>query len=240
MLRQTEAQQDYGRRYNGNKSSIRFHRQNNQFFRKPYLEIHPDLEKTEKQLRVGKQKHVFDTIIWALNVKNVKEHRFNLPLTVSALDCRPSIHLPNVGQSVPLRWRMHREEPNDCATGGQPETSRHEYMGLLGCYYARDILADNCGVNTAILNPDETQKLYFLFTFQDSKFAYVITPIEYTTWYGKNEVHYCNMNGAFLFIKIPGEYDFVLRFDRKNHTDVNGKRYNMRIDAWNKVSVSRR
>jgi len=239
MLRQTEAQQDYGRRYNGNKSSIRFHRQNNQFFRKPYLEIHPDLEKIEKQLHVGKQKHVFDTIIWALNVKNVKEHRFNLPWTVSALDCRPNIQFVNIGQTVPLYWRMNRSEPNECVPNGQAETPKSEYFGVLGCDYARDILAYKCGVDNITINRDETHQIYFLFTFKDSKFAYVITPIEFTMWYGEREVHYCNVNGAFLFLEIPGEYDYVIRFDWEKHTDVNGKRYKIKLDSWDKIFMSR-
>jgi hypothetical protein len=81
------------------------------FFRHPYLEVYSDLEKTEKELHVGYQKHIFDSIIWTMNIKNVNEHRFNLPLTTSTLDCKPTIQFTIIGQTVPLYWRMYRTEP---------------------------------------------------------------------------------------------------------------------------------
>jgi hypothetical protein len=239
LLRPIQTQQYYGRLHGNYKPCIRRDRQNNQFFRKPYLEIDSDLDKIEKKLHVGKQRHVFETIIWALEVKNRKEHRLNIPWTISAIDCKPNIHFSNIGQSVPIRWRMYRPEPTVCVTDGQPDTPKTEYLGLLGCYYARDELADKCGVNSILLNPGDTQKLYFLFTFQGSKFAYVITPIENTTWYGEHEIHYCSINGAFLFLEIPGEYDFVIRFDRENHKDINGQNYKLKIDDWDKITMSR-
>ncbi len=174
-----------------------------------------------------------------MRIKNVKEHRFNLPWTISALNCKPSIDFANIGQSAPLVWRVGREEPNECATDGQPQTQRTEYLGLLASYYAKEQLADRCGVESIILNPDDTHELYLLFTFQESKYAYIITPIEFTSWYGDREIHYCNMNGVFLFLQIPGKYDFVIRYDRKDHTDINGKRYTIKIDSWDKISVQK-
>lgn len=202
MLPLTQAQRYYGRIYGCDKSSSKFRRQNSQFFRKPYLEIDSDLVKIEKKVTVGKQMHVFDSIIWALKVKNVKEHRFNLPLTITALNCKSTINFTTIGQSAPLVWRVGREEPGECATDGQPQTQRADYLGLLGSYYAKEQLADRCGVDSIILNPDETHELYFLFTFRESKYAYIITPIEFTNWYGEREIHYCSMNGAFYFFKF--------------------------------------
>lgn len=216
------------------------HNKKRRFFRHPYLEVYSDLGTTEKELHVGYQKHVFDAKIWSMNVKNVEEHRFKLPLTTSAIDCRPSIQFRTIGQTVPLYWRMYRMEPDDVIPNGQPDTPKSEYLGLLGCDYARDILAYKCGVEKITVNRDEIQQVYFLFTFKESKFAYIITPIDFSTWYGEqHEVRYCNVNGAFLFLKIPGKYDFVLRFNSENYRDINGKTYRVNISEWDKITMSR-
>jgi hypothetical protein len=212
-------------------------RKSSAFFRKPYLEIDDTLVPIQKKLQVGAQRHVFNTIIWALNIKNDKEHRFKLRQTISALDCIPNIHFTIISQRVPLRWRMYRHEPNECAISNLPDTARSEYVKLLGYYYAKEILVDSCGVTQITLNPDETQQIYFLFTFPESKFAYIICPVE-ATWYG-NEVLYCSVNGAFLFLEIPGEYEFVIRFDWEKHTDISGKKYKIKLDSWDKISMSR-
>lgn len=207
------------------------------FFRKPYLEIDDNLVPVQKRLHVGTQRFSFNTIIWALSIHNNNEHRFKLRRTVSALDCIPSIHFTIVGQRVPLRWRMNRNEPNECATTNLPDTARNEYVKLLGFYYAKETLADSCGVNNITLNPDDTQQIYFLFTFPESKFAYIICPVE-ATWYGSDAL-YSSVNGAFLFLKIPGTYEFVIRFDWKDYTDIDGKRYAIKIDSWDKISIEK-
>jgi hypothetical protein len=212
-------------------------RKNSTFFRSPYLEIDKTLVPVSKLLQVGTQRHLFNTIIWGLNVKNNDEHRFKLRQTTSALDCIPNIHFKSIGQRVPLRWRMYKDEPNECATTNLPDTAKNEYVKLLGFYYAKEMLADSCGVNQVSLNPGDIQQIYFLFTFQESRFAYIISPIE-ATWYG-NEALYCSVSGAFLFLEIPGEYEFVIWFDWEKHTDINGKSYSIRLDSWDRIFMSR-
>jgi hypothetical protein len=78
-------------------------------------------------------------------------------------------------------------EPTQCITHTsipEDQTPRNEYFKILGYHYVQNLLSQ-CGIPNIGVLVEETHKLYFLFTFEGSNFAYLMIPSDYATWYGK-------------------------------------------------------
>ena len=217
------------------------------FFWKPHLKIGHRLEPNPIQITIasGKttdgtlvERETFNGIIWTLDVTN-KHPRNKIPFSRTASNCLPLIYIKNIATELALRWRQYIQEPTECVTHTpipENEIARNEYHKLLGYHYVQDLI-EQCGIKDIDIQVGESHRLYLLFTFEGSNFAYFMVPRDFATWYGKREIFYSSIYGAFLFIPIHEERELRIKFESKEHKEITWRKLKIRVNSWNDIGL---
>jgi hypothetical protein len=87
----------------------------------------------------------------------------------------------------------------------------------------------------------EQYGLYFLFTYEGSNRAFIITPLETPLWY-ENELFCCNVNGKFLFFNVGEEREMTIRFEsnptiNQNNANSNDIKFRIKFNSWDDVEI---
>jgi len=109
---------------------------------------------------------------------------------------------------------------------------REEYKKVFAYYYGTE-LRRNYGSPTIDIRKGVTSQLYFLLTFKESSYAYLLTTSEFATWSDNKDVLYDSIDGLSLALPLDSQYTFDIRFYGKNR---GGKvRIKLDIKSWNKI-----
>lgn len=182
----------------------------------------------------------FNAKIWVLEVRNTGPSL----ISTSARECSSTLHFKNVGADIPLRWRTHKPEPNECIVNEIPregEPFDAPYHRLMPYYYAVEKLAGNHAATIMTIEVGEVYNLYLLFTYEGSDHAFIITPLEQPQWYGNNELFYPSPHGVFLFLEGGQEYEIRIAFKSntkiKNNPDIKDINLKIKFISWDKVEI---
>jgi hypothetical protein len=236
------------RNRNRNPCRSRFITKSVPFFWKPYLKIGNELQPHHIQITVGSGRktdgtlvdtEIFKGIIWTLDITN-KHPRKKIHVSRTASNCFPFIYIENIAHRLSLRWKQYLQEPTECITHTtipDGEIARNEYHRILGYHYIQDFLLEKTGITDIDIQVGETHKLYLIFTFEGSNFAYLIVPREYPTWYGERQVFYSNIDGVFLFIPMIGDRELSIKFESKEHKEITWRKLKIRVNSWDNVTL---
>lgn len=159
------------------------------FFWKPYLRLGNGLEPNPIQITIASGRktdgtlvdtETFNGIIWTLDVTN-KHPRNRIPFSRTASNCFPFIHIQNIAHQCSLIWKQYIQEQTECITHTtipDGEIARNEYHRILAYHYIQDFLLEKSKITDIDIQVGETHKLYLIFTFEGSNFAYFIVSSE--------------------------------------------------------------
>jgi hypothetical protein len=179
---------------------------------------------------------IFNAIIWTLDVTN-KHPRIHLSRKAS--NCYSFIHIQNVATDLPLMWRQYIVEPTQCITHTpipEDQTPRNEYFRILGYLYVQNLLSQ-CGIPNIDILVEETHKLYFLFTFEGSNFAYFMIPRDYATWYAEREVFYSSVHGGHFFVPISEETECRIKFNSTENVERMEHKFKIKFNSWDNIEL---
>lgn len=223
------------------------------FFRHPRIQVDKHLDKTPITIQVDGIKKSDDTrpepeefkaYIWSFKVYN--KNYFSAP----ADRCSAQIKITNVNQYLNFTWRSNIPILEKCHIGElTDEPPRQIYAKLLAYQYLIEHFIDTNDPSVDIQKQnDEPYLLNFMFTFEDSEYAYFISPIEMAKWYGEHDVFYSAVGGTHLLIPM-GTRDFpvTIKFqwlkpgsiDQYEYSSVSGERYLINANSWDNISMSR-
>jgi hypothetical protein len=222
-------------------------RQSHSFFRKkPRLGLNKSIGKVPIELTVAWQRQgselrdlkVFKANIWVLEINNTR--RFSSTATHSYA----TLHIRNLGSDIPLEWRTYIEEPNSCILNEEPRPGEQVmtlYHRMMSFFYTQIILARNTSSTTSI-HVGEKYSLYFLFTYEGSNHAFIITPSETPRFY-EDEIYYRNIDGVFLFFNTGEEPEMTIRLastgqhNTSHSVDATEIRFRIRINSWDSIEL---
>jgi hypothetical protein len=218
------------------------------FFRKkPRLGINKPIARFPIQLTVAWRKRndellnpkIFNANIWVLEINNTRLSK----ISTTAAKCYATLHIRDLGADIPLRWRTFTTEPKECITGEEPregEPPLAQYHRLMPYYYALT-LAQRHTAPTMSIHFGEKYGLYFLFTYEGSNRAFIITPLETPQLY-ENELFCCNVNGMFLFFNEGEEREMTIKVEsnpraNQNNADINDIKFRIKFNSWDNVEI---
>jgi hypothetical protein len=178
---------------------------------------------------------LFNANIWTLKIRNPR-FRLSSPATKYSA----SLHIKNVGEDFPLRWKC-MAEPKKCLIGERPrdgESPVATYHRLLPYYYAVVELAHRHAAPTSSIHIGEEYELYVLFTYDGSNHAFIITPLEQAQWYKEDEIFYPRQN--FLIFEKGAEREITITFkgvENQNNVDISHAKLKIKFNSWNNVEI---
>ena len=105
-------------------------------------------------------------------------------------------------------------------------TNKYEgFCGTLWSYYGEE-LRRNYVFPTVDIRKGVAYELYFLLTFKESPYAYLLTMSEFATWSDNKDVFYGNLDGLSLALPLKNQYTFDILFQGVNVANVNQGRPN--------------
>lgn len=110
------------------------------------------------------------------------------------------------------------------------ESYRHEYQIRLGVESTGSLVLH--GRPTMNFPKSSSRELHFLFTFPESRFAYIVSNADTWNWYD-NENFANRIGDVFLVLEIPRTYDIhlTLGHDHKIH------RYQLELKKHDDISI---
>lgn len=107
---------------------------------------------------------------------------------------------------------------------------RYEFQRRLGHDYT-DVIKES-GTETGNIDGREQRELFFLFTFEHSNFAFLITSTDNTDARYDNNTSSKRIGDVFLMLPIPSQTEIRLRFKQdKIH------QYNLHINTFNDIQL---
>jgi hypothetical protein len=243
----------YGRGYRNRDtcigSSQSRYRAHNPFFNKPYIETgtpkpYP-LNITITTGRISKSNpEVFVGIVWILPILNKNHRPLRIPLTRTASHCLAQIHISvdneGIGDEIPMLWKPHGKLPTECHADqdlDEAKEKRDAYAQILAYHYTQQLLSFSSPQVT--IPKGSNYELYFLFTFQESDFAYIISGLDFPKWSDGGQVFYHRTHGYMLAFPFQKEIKLRLRFPSLENPNGNEKTLMLRVESWDKVITNR-
>jgi hypothetical protein len=237
----------YGDSHSGNRITNPKHvLKDRSFFRKPHLQLgtlnhYPvDIEigtglDDHHRLRDSQQ---FHGMVWTIPVRNR-----NRPLiTRAAMNCSSDIHISvngvGVGNQIPLIWRRYSELPIVCDVeyalqGLKPQ--RDEYSELLAYFYSKRVVENP--LRQVAIPSGLSYELFFLFTFSDSNFAYIIVPFDNPIWTHNHTVFYHAVDHLALALEFDIDYRLQIRSWSDEPFSETRRNFLLNIHSWDTVSL---
>lgn len=212
-------------------------KQDNPFFRRPRVKINHQLRRHDIRISVSGRTaegpvtpELFNGIIWTIEANN------KFPLISRPVEgYSAQLYIKNIETWISLLWRRPtREIVTSFQTGAgliEGHNYRYEFQRRLGHDYLEVI--NDIGTETGDIEGRESRELLFLFTFENSNFAYLITSSDNTdAWYDDNTFSK-QIDDVFLMLPIPSQTEIRLRFESdKIH------RYNLQINDFNNIQLN--
>jgi len=225
MLLSIQAQRHHGGRYGYRRSYIKHHRQNNPFFRRPYIEIlglRPNRVNEIILTRGGIDPKVFDGIIWIIQIHN-KNRKL---LSKHASNCRMETTQIRNGVDTNTRILLYWKPnplPTTCnfpsAVFGSDEYTQQLPSRYIGALTFR-------GMTTPTILRGSTNELMLAFTFSESDILYLIS----------------SPTAESKIISIPfdelNQYQFLLTFYSSEYEDTQGKLFRLEATSWDSVQLN--
>ena len=172
---------------------------------------------------------LFNGIIWSIEVSN-KFPLISRPVERSSA----RLYIKNLETWISLLWRRPTRE---IVTSFQTAAGlivgnnyRYEFQRRLGHDYIEAI--KESGTETGDIEGRELHELFFLFTFENSNFAFIITSTDSTdAWYDDNTFSK-RIDDVFLILPIPSQTEIHLRFELDKK-----RKYNLQINAFNDIQL---
>lgn len=184
----------------------------------------------------------FQGIVWTLPVTNKDKRPLRiLPLTKTAIDCQAKMHIRvdniGIGNEIPLLWKPFGKFPTECSTDFNINDNRGAYTKYLGYHYIESLALSRCREVT--IPRGIAYELYFLFTFKESNYVYIICDLKAGGISPEGQVFYLNRGGFSLARPIQEQLKFQLRFHSKGFPDGMESQYICTVKSWDSVSLER-
>jgi hypothetical protein len=169
---------------------------------------------------------VFDGYIWKIEIAN--KSWFNKK-TIENL--KTSIFLKNIDDPIELRWSSRLTDPKDCMIriGLSEDDIREEYLKRLGYEYG--IVICSVGREHTILHPNNKDELYFLVSFKELDYVFIITPNGTIAW--EDNILTCRYGEALLMFPISSSQKIRIKFDNEDKT----RKYNLILNSYNDIKL---
>ena len=140
--------------------------------------------------------------------------------------------------AVELPWKNLKDPPTMFA----PHTSlsnpdREEYKRIFAYYYAEE-LRQNYANNKVDIRKDVTNDLYFMLTFKDSPYAYLLAMSGSEISHDRRDVFYDTIDGLSLALPLGTQYTFDILFHGVGVNDEKqGGHVKILLDikSWDKI-----
>ena len=208
----------------------------NQFFRKKSsIKINKELKKYPISITAynGKEDNqlikpeVFDGYIWKIEISNKKW--FNKK---SIENLKTSIFLKNIDDSIELMWSSRLSDPKNClirVSLGEEDNVREEYGERLGYEYSN--LICSVGREYTTIHPNNKDELYFLFSFKELNYVFIITPNGTIT--REDNIVTRRYDEALLMFPIPWISKIRIKFGNEDKT----RKYNLIINSYDNIEL---
>jgi hypothetical protein len=225
MLLSIQAQRHHGGRHGYRWPCIKHYRQNNPFFRRPYIEIlgiRPNRVNEIILTRGGTDPKVFDGIVWSIQIHNKKRKL----LSKHASNCRMETTQIRNGVDTNNRLFLYWKPdplPTTCnfpsAVFGSDEYTQQLPSRYIGALTSR-------GMTTPTILRGSTNELMFAFTFSESDMLYLISSP--------------TAESKIISIQFDelNKYRFLLTFYSSEYEDTQGKLLRLEATTWDNVKLS--
>jgi hypothetical protein len=222
MLCPIQAQHHDGR-HSVRRPCIKPNRQNNSFFRRPYIEIR-ELKPNHVKIiltRGGGSPKVFAGIVWAIQVYNRNRKFFSKHGSKCRMETTQICNGVDINTKISLSWKPD-SLPTECNFSSSV-FGNDEYVQRLPRSYIGPLVG--MGLPAPTILRGSTNELMFVFTFNESDKLYLIT----------------GPTAQYETIPIPfdelGQHQFLLRFYSSEYEDTQGKLVRLEATSWDNVKL---
>ena len=155
--------------------------------------------------------------------------------------CSPRLYVDTLGEEIALMWRpVQTRFKSWIVIHNIPDVNddaiiKAEYIKRLCSEYAYKTIHT---IEQTDIPSNESKEIYFLFTFNESNFAYLIIqdPPKALSEYSGVEVDH--INRMPLLLPIPGKYNFRLRFEGEQYSEQNGRKIGLNIKSYDDIQLT--
>jgi hypothetical protein len=218
------------------------------FFSAPFLQVE-SMQGINAEVQIGtkynddyslRDVQTFECLPWV-----VKIHSRNPAFSILNSAHADAYVTTSMGESTSnasrLPWKNMKKLPDRFVTNvgiTEGEDPRKYYKKIFAYYYGEELRRLHVD-RTVDIRKGVTMYLYFLLTFKDSPYAYVMTMSDYAEWSDNKNVFYDSIGGFSLALPLNDRYKFEVRF-YGNGDD--GKKQqggkidlNLDIQSWDKI-----
>ncbi|MFZ0893772.1 MAG: hypothetical protein WAZ77_04645 [Candidatus Nitrosopolaris sp.] len=174
----------------------------------------------------------FECQIWRSNIgAHSRNPAFSILNECSADTYITTIQGESTSLGARLLWKNMKKPPTHFVTNGGP-LSREEYEKVVASFYGTE-LRRNYGSPTIDIRKGVTSPLYFLLTFKESSYAYLLTMSEFATCSDNKDVLYDSIDSLSLALPLDSQYTFDIRFYGKNR----GGKVRLKLDIKSRDKI---
>jgi hypothetical protein len=146
---------------------------------------------------------------------------------------------------VNLHWHIINSNPFDYAVeidnGSDEETIREVYLREVGFEHTLEIYSRNRGMETIDIPAGNSGELYFLITFRELNFAYLVIPSNLNDLYYNNNSKFLvpTYNGVYSILEFHKEYEFQIRFEGDGYYEEKGRKFKIKINSWDNIELDK-
>lgn len=140
--------------------------------------------------------------------------------------------MENIDDPIELRWSSRLTDPKDCMIRiglREEDDTREEYLKRLGYEYG--IVICSVGREHTILHPNNKDELYFLVSFKELNYVFIITPNG--TIALEDNILTCRYGEALLMLPISSSQKIWIQFDNEDKI----RKYNLILNSYNDIEL---
>ncbi|MGI9010169.1 MAG: hypothetical protein ACR2F1_03155 [Nitrososphaeraceae archaeon] len=229
-------------------SSISFHprrRIYQGFFIKPHLNIRGLTYETTKCLvesqlnRDNFPKHEFEPRVWKIKITNGSKFSKNIA------KCTPKLYFDLIKTEVNLHWNIINSNPFNYVipthydSDIKDKTIREIFLREVGFQHTLEIYSTYRSRETIDIPTGSSGEVYFLITFRELNFAYLIIENRVDDSYYENSSKFIvpTYNGVLSILQFHKEYEFQLRFEGDGYYEEKGRKFKIKINSWDNIEL---
>jgi hypothetical protein len=229
--------------YNSSDNTSVWERHNSPFFIKPRIKVDELTKRNFPVSVMGKRIDIvnpsepenFQVNIWTLKMRNKQDRLSRL-----VKKCSPKVYVDSIGEEIGLGWlSVQTQFPRWIMIEALPPVEdaaeiKAEYIKHFSNAYAYNKIHRIEGTD---IPTGESKEIYFLFTFNESNFAYLIMQNQHKV-YESNGVLVDHLNQIPLILQIPGRYNFTLGFEGEQYNEPNGRKLGLHIKSYDDIRLT--